>query len=163
MKRVEVVRLRRCAVPKWIFQRENLIELELEADNSSSGYDYRGLERIPNMRKLRLYRNEKCSELPQEFGQPTAFPKLQRLMIEDFKSLTTFPLLQDNAMPMLQFFGIKDCCKLTNMPQGLERLSSIEEIDLGTVDRIQYSKYLRHGHSLQNLLDRRIKLKIDIV
>lgn len=163
MKRVEKVRLRRCTVPKWIFQSGNLMELEIEADNSSNGYDYRGLERIPNLRKLRLYRNEKCSEFPQEFGQPMAFPSLQRLIIEDFKSLTTFPSLQDNAMPMLQCLGIKDCCKLTNMPEGLEKLRSIEEVDLGAVDHMQYTKYVRHGQWRQILTDRGIKVKIDIV
>lgn len=75
MQGLEIVHVGRCLVPKWIFEFQNLMELELYGNNISSVDDYTGLARIPHLRKLVLAKNNKCIEFPKEFGKPMAFPK----------------------------------------------------------------------------------------
>jgi hypothetical protein len=88
MERLEIVRLSNCSVPKWIFELENLMVLVLDGDNSS--VEYRGLQKIPNLKKLRLSNNKECVGFPVEFGEPRAFPKLEMLTIKHFNCLEKF-------------------------------------------------------------------------
>lgn len=129
---LERVRLHNCLVPRWIFDLQSVMVLVL--DGNVPGADYKGLEKIPSLRKLRLSKNKDCVELPGEFGLPNAFPNLEKLVIENFKSLREFPLLKDDAMPRLKYLRIKKCEQVINMPVGLEKLKSLKEVEVEEED-----------------------------
>lgn len=159
MQRLEILHLGGCVVPKWIFQLQNLMELKLLGDNDSA--DYKGLERIPNLRKLQLSGKEKCVEFPLEFGERGAFPKLVKFILEDFTSLENFPSLQDEAMPMLRHLEMKNCRELKDMSEALERLSSnLKNIEVKCCPRWEDS--LWKGERTWHLLkDHTIKLTVN--
>lgn len=147
-ERLEHVRLHNCLVPEWIFDLQNLMVLVI--DGNISGADYRGLEKLPNLRKLRFSRNRECEEFPAEFGASTAFPNLKKLMIEDFESLKRFPLLQDNALPRLQYLRIIKCNQVINMIEEFERLKTLNEVEIE-------KDVIDHGQILKN---RPVKIKV---
>lgn len=116
MERLEIVRLCNCEVPTWMFQLQNLMVLVIEGDNSSE--EYKDLQKIPNLKKLHLSHNKNCREFP-EFEEPEPFPKLEKLMIEDFNHLEKLPNLKEGAMPMLKHLLIKNCNRMEKMAQEL--------------------------------------------
>lgn len=141
-QRLEHVRLHSCSVPKWIFHLENLMVLVL--DGNISGADYKGLEKISNLRELRLSGNRECVAFPEEFGASTAFPNLKKLMIEDFNSLRQFPVLQNNAMPKLQYLRIKKCNRAIDI-QGFVKLKTLKEVEVEEED-LGLSQSLKDRH-----------------
>lgn len=116
MEGLEIVRLCNCAVPTWMFRLQNLMVLVIEGDNSSE--EYKDLQKIPNLKKLHLSHNKKCREFP-EFEESEPFPKLEKLMIEDFKYLEKLPNIRKGVMPMLKHLLIKNCNQMEKMAQEL--------------------------------------------
>lgn len=104
------------------------------ADGNISGAEYKGLEKIPNLKKLRLAGNKDCEEFPEEFGNATAFPNLKKLVIEDFNRLKQFPDLQGNAMLNLQYLRIKKCNHAIKLLQGFDKLKHLNEIEVEEED-----------------------------
>jgi hypothetical protein len=146
----------------WIFRLENLMELELYGDNGSTP-DYIGLEKIPNLRKLKLSSNynDQCVEFPQEFGKSGAFPKLENFVIKRFNKMENFPLLQDGALPMLKCLQMKLCNKLRDITKALQRPTSIlEEIRVKGCQEWVDSIW-KDESTWQLLKDSRIKLTIN--
>lgn len=117
MQRLERVHLCNCLVPTWMFHLQNLMALVIEGDNASS--EYKGLQNIPNLKKLHLSHNKNCREFPKEFEEPGAFPNLEKLVIEDFISLENFPSLEKGAMPKLNRLLMKNCSLEKRLPLGL--------------------------------------------
>lgn len=163
MQGLEIVRLSRCVVPKWIFELQNLMELDLVVAPSCSADDYRALARIPHLRKIVLTDNDECIEFPKEFGEPMAFRKLEWLEVNRFKCLEKFPSLPDNAMPMLKHLEFYYCNHLKNMPEGLERLQSLQEVEVWIqLDDPREADDLRNAHCWQILKDLQIKIDLRI-
>lgn len=159
MQRLEILHLGGCVVPKWIFQLQNLMELKLLGDNDPA--DYRGLERIPNLRKLQLSGKGKCVEFPVEFGGRGAFPKLEKFIIEEFTCLESFPSLQDEAMSMLRHLEMKNCRELKDMPEALKRLSSnLKKIEVEGCPRWEDSLW-KGGRTWHLLKDHTVKLTVN--
>lgn len=162
MQRLEVVRIRRCTLPKWMFYLENLMVLVLEGDNSSD--EYKGLQMIPNLKELRLSQNSKCVLFPEEFGERMAFSKLETLIIEDFESLESFPSLKNGAMPTLKHLRMKNCERLKQMPEALQLLTSLEKIEVERCREWEdgfWCQSVQRNLILNILNERRIKLTID--
>lgn len=94
---LEVLRLCKCGLPPppperdWISKLRNLRVLVLDGVDSIREDHCRSLQKIPNLKMLRLANNETCVELPQEFGQPNAFSRLKKLEIDSFTALKCFP------------------------------------------------------------------------
>ncbi|GLJ24211.1 hypothetical protein SUGI_0461610 [Cryptomeria japonica] len=59
-----------------------------------------------------------------------SFPKLEALIIEDFGRLQRLPSLGDHSMPMLQHLRLANCMRLEGIPQGLDRLNSLKELQV---------------------------------
>lgn len=113
MDSLEILRLYKCVVPGWMFELQNLMELELHGQCKKE--DYKGLQNLHNLRKLHLSHFTDLSDLfPEEFGQAAAFPKLVELILE-WSDLREFPLLKTDAMPKLKRLLLKDC---TNIGDG---------------------------------------------
>lgn len=116
MEGLEIIRLCNCVVPTWMFQLQNLMVLVIEGDNSSE--EYKVLQKIPNLKKLHLSHNKKCREFP-EFEESEPFPKLEKLMIEDFQYLEKSPNIKEGVMPMLKHLLIKKCNQMEKVAQEL--------------------------------------------
>jgi len=162
MQRLEIVHLTDCVVPMWFFQLHNLMELTLSGPLNSSSADFRGLEKIPNLKKLNLLLNLGLIEFPNEFGEAGAFPKLEELVIDYFMHLKSIPSFQGDAMPKLKCLRISRCKPLENMPEGLMKLRNLKEVEVEMdVDDVQGFKYPK-SHSWQGFKDRQIKIKVEV-
>lgn len=163
-QRLEHVRLHNCSVPKWIFNLQSLMVLVV-TDGNISKEEYKGLEKIPNLIKLRLSGNKHCEEFPNEFGASAAFPNLKKLIIEDFNRLKQFPLLQDNAMPNLQYLRIKKCNHAVKLLQGFDKLKTLDEIEVDKEDlgHCQVSTDRRRIKVLSPLSDEAKKIMRDAI
>lgn len=126
MERLEKVHLCNCRVPTWMSHLQNLMVLVIEGDNDSA--EYKGLQKIPNLRKLHLShnKNKNCREFPKEFEEPGAFPNLEKIMIEDFISLENFPSLEKEAMPKLNRLLLKNCSLEKRLPLPLPTRVKVE-------------------------------------
>lgn len=162
MQRLEIVHLEFCVVPKWIFQLQNLMELSLVPNSSSA--EFRGFEKIPNLKKLHLERNwnRDFKEFPNEFGEAGTFPKLEELVIDMFGYLKSIPSFHEDAMPKLKCLRIWSRRSLENMPEGLTKLRNLKEVEVNMkVDDVEdYERKKRHYW--QGLKDRQIKLKGEV-
>eukprot|EP01018_Ginkgo_biloba_P019072 Gb_40740 [translate_table: standard] len=126
LKELEILYLSGFAVPKWVCGFQNLVLLELHECDCE---DCPPLETLPNLRALSMGSNESCRELPTEFGKAGGFPKLERFHLSAL-DLEELPKLEDGAMPRLKSFTVFDCKMLSKMPDGMERLTSLEEISV---------------------------------
>lgn len=124
MERLEKVHLCNCVVPTWMFHLQSLMVLVIEGDNTSA--EYEGLQKIPNLKKLHLSHNKICTEFPKDFEEPGAFPRLEKLMLEDFISLEKFPSMGKEVMPKLNHLLLKNCSLEKRMPLGLPTRVKVE-------------------------------------
>jgi Leucine-rich repeat (LRR) protein len=163
MERLEIVDLCQCAVPKWIFQLQNLMELTLQELGNCSSADLTGLEKIPNLKKLHLGDNWNPHFIgfPNEFGEAGAFPKLEELVIEYFKHLKSIPSFHEDAMPRLRYLRMDECENMSenmyeNIPEGLTKLKNLKEVEL-----IYYGDGPRNSweYSWENSWGRQIKIR----
>lgn len=65
-------------------------------------------------------------------------------MIEDFNSLRQFPVLQNNAMPKLQYLRIKKCNRAIDI-QGFVKLKTLKEVEVEEED-LGLSQSLKDRH-----------------
>ncbi|GLJ24204.1 hypothetical protein SUGI_0461530 [Cryptomeria japonica] len=142
MRQLEILHLHNCVVPSWISELHNLMLLLSRGDYSDN---YQALQTIPNLRRLILMHNKQCTDLPADFGNPLSFPKLEALVIEEFCQLQRFRSLGDNAMPMLQQFQLVNCRRLEGIPQGLDCLNSLEEVQVIGCERCR-NDLQENGH-----------------
>ncbi|GLJ52345.1 hypothetical protein SUGI_1113560 [Cryptomeria japonica] len=99
MRDLELLDLRKFAVPNWICCLPNLMYLYLRDCHSS---DYPELQTMPNLVSLVLVGNERCRALPKAFGKSGGFPHLRFFTIVDFSELEEFPEIEDGAMACLE-------------------------------------------------------------
>eukprot|EP01018_Ginkgo_biloba_P008397 Gb_25815 [translate_table: standard] len=138
LKELEMLYLSYFALPNWLCGFQNLVQLDLyECDCEN----YPPLETLPNLRFLTIGSNESCREFPKEFGKAGGFPKLERLHLSAL-CLEELPKLEDGAMPRLKSFSLFDCKMLTKMPDGMERLTTLEEL---TVENCEGWKDMKEG------------------
>jgi len=146
-----------------------VLELTLKGPSNSSSADFRGLEKIPNLKKLHLECNRKLVEFPNEFGERGAFLKLEELVIQDFEHLKSIPSFHEDAMPKLRCLKIKGCKPLKNMPEGLTKLKNLKEIEVEMVE-VEFEMEDYSGENCayqkwncwQSLRDRQIKIKVEV-
>ncbi|XP_059066149.1 disease resistance RPP13-like protein 4 [Cryptomeria japonica] len=127
MTRLEILHLHNCVLPTWISQLHNIMVLLLKGDHSAN---YRPLLTLPNLQRLILSQNNHCTEFPSEFGMYPSFPKLEIFEIEDFSLLRSFPSVNEDAMPKLKYFRLKNCSQLKGLPEGLDQLKSLQELQV---------------------------------
>ncbi|GLJ19571.1 hypothetical protein SUGI_0353670 [Cryptomeria japonica] len=125
MKDLQHLFLIRFSVPNWICSMGNLIELTFY---DCSGYP--SLETMPNLQSLWLVKDSRCRELPEKFGESGGFPKLVRLMINEFPLLEELPALEEGAMQRLEVLWIYNCPRVKKVPEGLDLLSRLKAIDV---------------------------------
>ena len=83
------------------------------------------------------------------------------LTIKHFNSLEIFLLLQDTVMPMLNLLRTKKCNQLKEIPQALQRLSNLEEIEVEFCPKWEDGLPDEPASPRSILRDRGIKLTID--
>lgn len=90
---------------------------------------------MPGLRGLSI---EDCDALKEmELGRRGCFPKLEKLTLQNLKSLeclqgatssSSSSGLGEGALPMLKSFTVKKCEKLKALPLGWDKLKCLEEI-----------------------------------
>jgi hypothetical protein len=94
------------------------------------------LERLPNLRVLSLRMCTKLRELKiGTWASASGFPLLESLHLQDLPLLESMTTSSSNvfwneeAMPVLQFLKISRCPLLKKLPNGLEKLPKLRQID----------------------------------
>eukprot|EP01018_Ginkgo_biloba_P019062 Gb_20272 [translate_table: standard] len=101
LKELEILYLCGFAVPNRVYGFHNLVLLEL--------YE--------------------CDWNCRRFGKAEGFPKLERFHLSAL-NLEELPKLENGAMPRLKSFTVFDCKMPSKIPDGMELLTSLEEISL---------------------------------
>eukprot|EP01018_Ginkgo_biloba_P008723 Gb_40379 [translate_table: standard] len=127
LKEFERIHLFGFAVPNCVSSFQNLMVLQL---TKCECLDYPALETLPNLIHLFLWTNRKCSELRKEFGKRGGFPKLETLQLWNFPKLEELPIMEEGAMPNLKILKLDSLPLVKRMAEGLQRLTSLEEIYL---------------------------------
>eukprot|EP01018_Ginkgo_biloba_P008584 Gb_26475 [translate_table: standard] len=127
LKELERLQLFGFAVPNCVSGFQNLIMIKFYRCEC---LDYPAMETLPNLRGLGLFINKRCSELPKEFGKTAGFPKLETFSMVKFPKLEELPRLEEGAMPNLKRLVLDSLPLVKRMAEGLQRLTSLEEIDL---------------------------------
>ncbi|GLJ39089.1 hypothetical protein SUGI_0796950 [Cryptomeria japonica] len=131
MRRLEILHLHNCVMPAWISKLYNLMVLVMKGDHSAN---YLPLQKVPNLQRLTLLQNSNCTQFPVEFGMPPSFPKLESLIIQDFSVLESFHSLEVDSMPKLKYFHLQNCSRLKGLPQGLDKLESLQELKVISIE-----------------------------
>ncbi|XP_059065059.1 putative disease resistance protein RGA3 [Cryptomeria japonica] len=125
MRHLQTLKLKKFAVPNWVFALHDLAHLELA---NCECRNYPELQALPHLKKLILDGNRSCKNLPKGFGKPSGFPKLRFLHIQNFSHLEELPDLEDRAMAVLEEFYVGFCPRVSKVPEGLEWLTKLRKV-----------------------------------
>ncbi|GLJ07398.1 hypothetical protein SUGI_0066110 [Cryptomeria japonica] len=89
-------------------------------------------------------------ELPKVFGKSGGFSHLLFFTIWGFESLEELPGLEEGAMAYLEEFVLEefvlwDCPKLKKVPEGLEQLKKLKQLNYGCSGTNGWSEILKEG------------------
>ncbi|KAH9319228.1 hypothetical protein KI387_020997, partial [Taxus chinensis] len=121
---LEILHLERFAVPAWVCDFSNLVQLRLWKCHCAG---YPALEEMPNLKVLQMIGNSKYRVLPEGFGKPMGFPQLRYLEIVEFEVLEELPELEEGAMPRLEKLRVNLCPNVKKVPHGLDLLKCLKE------------------------------------
>ena len=113
-------------LPPW-FARFNSLRV-LQLVNSLLVSDpLRDLSKLPNLVSLSLFH----AYTGEQMGCcPGGFPKLRHLQITSLIELEEWTPIEEGTMPCIQILSVVDCSKLRMLPQGFERLKTLESLEL---------------------------------
>ncbi|GLJ13104.1 hypothetical protein SUGI_0205220 [Cryptomeria japonica] len=142
MADLEKLQLENFSLTSCLFSFVNLRDLRLLRCHWST---YPQFENMLNLVSLQLEYNGSCTELPKGFGNSGGFPKLRFLLIRDFPRLVEFPELENGAMPHLEIFQLQLCLRVNKLPEGLERLKMLKEINYQLSGTLELRERLKEG------------------
>ncbi|RWR84825.1 disease resistance protein RPM1-like protein [Cinnamomum micranthum f. kanehirae] len=113
-------------LPPW-FARFNSLRV-LQLVNSMLVSDpLSDLSKLPNLVSLSLFH----AYTGEQMGCcPGGFPKLRHLQITSLIELEEWTPIEEGTMPCIQILRVVDCSKLRMLPQGFERLKTLESLEL---------------------------------
>ncbi|RWR84827.1 disease resistance protein RPM1-like protein [Cinnamomum micranthum f. kanehirae] len=113
-------------LPPW-FARFNSLRV-LQLVNSMLVSDpLSDLSKLPNLLSLSLFH----AYTGEQMGCcPGGFPKLRHLQITSLIELEEWTPIEEGTMPCIQILRVVDCSKLRMLPQGFERLRTLESLEL---------------------------------
>ncbi|KAF2298601.1 hypothetical protein GH714_024285 [Hevea brasiliensis] len=118
-------------MPNWLPSVENLTILELRHSNlleePSSVLQY-----LPKLKHLTLWEAYKAKLIGKEFCDGGGFPELKALKIAS-KNLVEWTKIVNGAFPSLRYLGFYGCRKLRFLPEGLQNISTIQELFVGAL------------------------------
>lgn len=117
-------------IPIWLFSMSNLTRLELHFSDLTET-PTTDIQFLPNLKHLTLWQAYKAKLLGKEFCQAGGFPALQTLTI-DSMFLEHWTEIVNGAFPSLKSLTLR-CTRLRFLPEGLQNISTLEELFLTTV------------------------------
>ncbi|OAY50636.1 probable disease resistance RPP8-like protein 2 [Manihot esculenta] len=115
-------------MPNWLASMENLIRLEL---NRSTLLEFPSsvLQFLPKLKHLILDDAYKTKIIGKEFCNAGGYPELETLLISS-KDLVEWTEIVNGAFPSLKKLKFEDCPNLRFLPEGLQHISTIQELVL---------------------------------
>ncbi|KDP29687.1 hypothetical protein JCGZ_18849 [Jatropha curcas] len=140
-------------MPIWLAAMENLTELSLANSNLLENPSL-ALQFLPKLKVLYLlkaYNEIKC--IGKEFCEAGGFPKLETLVIASEYFLVEWTEIVDGAFPSLRCLEFRNCMKLRFLPEGLQNISTLEELVLFNTHKDLPSRLLsEERYKIKNIL-----------
>ncbi|XP_065874940.1 disease resistance protein RPM1-like [Euphorbia lathyris] len=115
-------------VPSWFGLMENLTKIRLGFSHLSENPTL-VLQLLPNLRDLTLWHAYDARQLGKEFCKAGGFPKLEVLSISSHV-LEEWIELEEGALPSLLYLHFHNCLRLRMLPEGLQFVSTLKQLDL---------------------------------
>ncbi|CAN8252605.1 unnamed protein product [Cochlearia groenlandica] len=100
------------------------------------------LEKLHNLKKLSLELNAYTGK--KMVCSKTGFPKLHTLEFSILDNLEEW-IVEEESMPCLCHFEINDCRKLKNLPDGLRKMTTLQELRVGWMENAFKDKLIQGG------------------
>ncbi|KAF2320546.1 hypothetical protein GH714_028178 [Hevea brasiliensis] len=115
-------------IPNWLASTENLTSLELRhsnlLENPSSILQF-----LPKLKRLFLIKAYKAKIIGKEFCEAGGYPQLETLSISS-EDLVEWTEIVNGAFPSLKMLNFEFCSNLRFFPEGLQHISTIQELYL---------------------------------
>ncbi|KAL4618491.1 hypothetical protein ACB092_06G014500 [Castanea dentata] len=111
-------------LPEWISELQHLVKLKIFWSRLNDD-PLKVLQNLPNLWELMISRQAYDGE--HLHFKLEGFPKLKWLWIRHLNALHTL-LIDEGALPVLEFFSIGHCPKLKEVPSGIQHLKNLKEL-----------------------------------
>lgn len=115
-------------LPAWFGYLERLTNLRLGFSNLSENPSL-VLQVLPNLKYLTLWQAYDAKKIGKEFCSAGGFPKLEVLSIAS-RVLEEWTELEEGALPSLKYLHLHNCLQLRMLPEGLQFLTILKQLDL---------------------------------
>ncbi|KAF5198413.1 Disease resistance protein rpp13 protein [Thalictrum thalictroides] len=115
-------------LPDWFPLMENLNELRLGFTHLAEDPAL-VLQFLPNLKHLTLWHAHDAKTIGKEFCRVGGFLKLEVLVIAS-RVLEEWTELEEGAFPSLKYLHVRNCLKLRMLPEGLQHLTTLQELKL---------------------------------
>ncbi|CAN1235809.1 Disease resistance protein RPM1 [Linum perenne] len=115
-------------IPSWFHYLNNLKMLRLGFSHLEEDPGL-VLQLLPNLQNLTLWQAYDVKQLGKEFCKAGGFPKLEVLSIASHV-LEEWTEVEEGAFPSLQYLHIHNCSRLKMLPEGLQFITTLKQLDL---------------------------------
>ncbi|KAF8378244.1 hypothetical protein HHK36_029583 [Tetracentron sinense] len=115
-------------IPKWLGLMGSLTNLRLGFSHLSENPAL-VLQLLPNLKNLSLWQAHDAKQIGKEFCGVGGFPKLEILSIASHV-LEEWTELEEGALPSLKYLHFHNCLKLRMLPEGLQSVTTLQQLDL---------------------------------
>ncbi|CAI0395518.1 unnamed protein product [Linum tenue] len=115
-------------IPSWFHSLNNLTMLRLGFSHLEEDPAL-ALQQLPNLQNLTLWHAYDGKQLGKEFCKAGGFPKLEILSIASHV-LEEWTEVEEGALPSLQYLHFHNCSRLRMLPEGLQFVTTLKQLDL---------------------------------
>ncbi|XP_077242743.1 putative disease resistance RPP8-like protein 4 [Tasmannia lanceolata] len=115
-------------MPNWFISMENLTKLRLGFSHLSENPGS-VLQLLSNLKILCLWHAHDAKQIGREFCSAGGFPNLEDLSIASHV-LEEWTEVEEGAMPRLKRLHLHNCLKLRLLPEGLQYVTTLRQLDL---------------------------------
>ncbi|XP_065874229.1 disease resistance protein RPM1-like [Euphorbia lathyris] len=113
-------------IPNWLLSMENLTVLSLSFSRLLEN-QISALQVLPKLKHLTLWEASNGKYMSKGFCDPGGFKELETLEIAS-SSLVEWTEIVNGAFPSLRFLSFRNCMKLEFLPEGLQNISSLQQL-----------------------------------
>ncbi|XP_050378494.1 disease resistance protein RPM1-like [Argentina anserina] len=115
-------------LPAWFGSLDRLTRLRLGSSHLCENPSM-VLQALPNLQSLTLWEAYDVKQMGKEFCSAGGFLKLEILIIAS-GVLEEWTELEEGALPSLKYLHLHSCMRLKMLPEGLQSLSTLEQLHL---------------------------------
>ncbi|KDP32758.1 hypothetical protein JCGZ_12050 [Jatropha curcas] len=116
-------------IPIWLASMDNLTMLSLCYSNLLEN-PTPALQYLPKLKLLYIGDAYKVKCIGKEFCKAGGFPKLETLVFSSERFLVEWTEIVNGAFPSLRHLEFHNCMNLSFLPEGLQNISTLEELIL---------------------------------